>query len=81
MSAPSASFPPPPGDDRSRETGSHLLVAEEVAQLLAVPVSWVRQATRSGALPHIRLGRYVRYERDAIRTWVTDQRTRRIAVR
>jgi hypothetical protein len=28
-----------------------LLDAKEVAELLAVPVSWVRESTRSGAMP------------------------------
>ena len=43
-----------------------LLTAKEVAELLAVPESWVREATREGRLPHLRLGRYRRYEREAI---------------
>lgn len=47
-----------------------LLDANEVAELLAVPVSWVRQTTRAGHLPHITLGRYVRYERDDVLAWV-----------
>jgi excisionase family DNA binding protein len=51
-----------------------LLTAGEVAELLAVPESWVREATREGRLPHLRLGRYRRYERAAIDTWLTDQR-------
>lgn len=34
-----------------------LLTADEVAELLAVPVSWVRESTRSGAMPHVELGR------------------------
>ena len=50
-----------------------LLVAGEVAELLAVPESWVREQTRSGALPHLRLGRYVRYRREAILTWLEAQ--------
>lgn len=53
---------------------SRLLVAEEVAHLLSVPVSWVREATRAGRLPHIRLGRYVRYEGNALTAWLADQR-------
>ena len=35
-----------------------LLTARQVAQLLAVPESWVREATRQNTLPHLRLGRY-----------------------
>lgn len=47
-----------------------LLTAAEVAELLNVPESWVREHTRSGAIPHVPLGRYVRYERDDVLTWV-----------
>ena len=59
---------PPPG------AGDHLLVADEVAELLAVPASWIRAATRTGALPHVRLGRYIRYQRPAVLAWIEDQR-------
>ena len=47
-----------------------LLDANEVAELLNVPVSWVRESTRSGALPTIDLGRYRRYDRDAVLAWL-----------
>jgi excisionase family DNA binding protein len=47
-----------------------LLTAAEVADLLAVPESWVREHTRHGSLPRVQLGRYVRYRRDAILAWV-----------
>lgn len=51
-----------------------LLVAKEVAELLALPESWVREATRDGRLPHLSLGRYKRYERAAIESWIAEQR-------
>lgn len=51
-----------------------LLVAKEVAELLAVPESWVREATRDGRLPHLSLGRYKRYERAAIEAWLAERR-------
>ena len=51
-----------------------LLIADEVAELLAVPVSWVRESTRSGAMPCVRLGRYVRFERGAVAAWLEDCR-------
>src|SRR3954447_10341294 len=35
-----------------------LLDAIEVAERLHVPVSWVRESTRSGAMPSVELGRY-----------------------
>jgi excisionase family DNA binding protein len=51
-----------------------LLTAADVAELLAVPVSWVREATRSERLPYIALGRYRRYSRAAIEAWLAEQR-------
>lgn len=38
-----------------------LLTAAEIAERLSVPVSWVRESTRSGAMPCVELGRYKRY--------------------
>jgi excisionase family DNA binding protein len=51
-----------------------LLTAKEVAELLSVPDSWVREATRAGRLPHLKLGRYRRYEREAIEAWLAEKR-------
>jgi len=50
-----------------------LLTAADVADLLNVPESWVREATRQDRLPHIHLGRYIRYHATAIRSWLTEQ--------
>jgi excisionase family DNA binding protein len=50
-----------------------LLNAGEVAELLAVPESWVREHTRNGTLPRIQLGRYIRYRREAILVWLESQ--------
>jgi excisionase family DNA binding protein len=47
-----------------------LLEAGEVAELLNVPVGWVREHTRSGAIPSIELGRYRRYDRGDVLKWV-----------
>lgn len=55
-------------------SGDRLLVAQEVADLLQVRVSWVREATRDGRLPHIALGRYRRYRRAEIVAFIEDQR-------
>jgi excisionase family DNA binding protein len=50
-----------------------LLTADEVAAMFAVSVGWVRGHTRSGLIPHVRLGRYVRYRREAVIAWVEEQ--------
>ena len=45
-----------------------LLTPAELAQRLKVPTSWVRERTRSrdlqgnDAIPHLRLGRYIRFQ-------------------
>ena len=49
-----------------------LLTAKQVAELLAVPESWVREATRAGRIPHLRLGRYRRYQPAAIDAWLAE---------
>jgi hypothetical protein len=38
--------------------------------VLGVPESWVREHTCSGAVPHVPLGRYVRYDLDDVLAWV-----------
>jgi excisionase family DNA binding protein len=58
----------------------HLLEAHEVAELLNVPESWVRDKSRQGEMPCIRLGRYVRYERDALEAWIATRRRRPLGV-
>jgi excisionase family DNA binding protein len=47
-----------------------LLDAREVADWLGVPVSWVRESTRSGAMPCVELGRYRRYMRSDVEEWL-----------
>jgi excisionase family DNA binding protein len=51
-----------------------LIQAGDVAEILGVPVGWVREHTRAGHLPHVQLGRYVRYERDRVLEYVAEQR-------
>jgi excisionase family DNA binding protein len=49
-----------------------LLTAEEVASLLQVTPAWVYAETRRRRIPHIRLGRYVRYRRFALQVWMDE---------
>ena len=51
-----------------------LLTAQEVAELLNVPVTWVREATRANTLPHLCLGRYRRYRTSDLEAWLDQQR-------
>jgi excisionase family DNA binding protein len=56
-------------------SGDRLLDAKDVAEMLSVPVSWVREHTRSGSMPHIPLGRYVRYDSADVAAWVASLKT------
>ena len=51
-----------------REQQRHLITIKELAQRLNVPVSWIYQRTRLGqtAIPHIKLGKYVRFDQAAV---------------
>lgn len=47
-----------------------LLTADQVADLLGVPKSWVYEQSRTGRIPTVTLGRYRRYRREAIEAWL-----------
>ena len=47
-----------------------LLTADEVAALLQVTKAWVYAETRAKRIPHVPLGRYVRYRRSAVLQWI-----------
>jgi excisionase family DNA binding protein len=52
--------------------GGSLMTAAEVAELLGVPITWVYEQSRRGAIPTVTLGRYRRYRREAIERWVEE---------
>jgi excisionase family DNA binding protein len=56
--------------------GGGLLVASEVAALLRMTTAWVYAETRANRLPHVRLGRYVRYRAAAIEAWIAEEERR-----
>ena len=47
-------------------TRAELMTAPEVAELLGIPVSTVREWGRNGTLPRVKLGRHVRFVRSHI---------------
>lgn len=49
-----------------------LLDAREVAERLGVPETWVRESARSGAMPCVRLGRYVRFDLADVEAWIEE---------
>ena len=63
---------PPATFEGSKHT--NLLTADDVAELLRVPKSWVYAETRAGRMPHVALGpRYRRYRRDVIEAWIAER--------
>jgi excisionase family DNA binding protein len=42
---------------------------EQAADLLGVPKSWVMAEARRNAIPHVRLGKYVRFDQGELETW------------
>jgi excisionase family DNA binding protein len=51
-----------------------LMDAEEVGAILRVPASWVLTEARADRIPHVRLGRYVRFEEELLEAWCKEQR-------
>jgi excisionase family DNA binding protein len=49
-----------------------LLTAVEVAALLGVRTSWVYDRARHGGIPHVRLGRHVRFRLEAVDAWIEE---------
>lgn len=45
----------------NRNSLEKLLTVDEVAALLKVPKSWVYERTRRGTIPHLKLGKYLRF--------------------
>jgi excisionase family DNA binding protein len=56
--------------DVTRPDGA-LLDAEGAAKLLGVPASWILAEARADRVPHMRLGRYVRFDADELRAWAS----------
>jgi excisionase family DNA binding protein len=46
-----------------------LVDAQEAGDLLGVRKSWVLAQARKDAIPHVRLGRYVRFEPSSLEAW------------
>ena len=65
-------------NDSVTEELEELLTVEEVAMLLKVPKSWVYERTRRRGierLPHIKLGKYLRFEEKAVKRFLGRKRS------
>jgi excisionase family DNA binding protein len=50
-----------------------LMTVREIAEVLKVPVSWVYERTRikgSARLPHIKMGKYLRFSPSQVKSWL-----------
>ena len=57
----------------SSNGGNAFLNVEEVHQLLNVPVSYVYDLARQHKLPSVKVGKYLRFQREAILHWVEER--------
>jgi excisionase family DNA binding protein len=60
---------------------SRLLETEDVARYIGMTADWVYREVRAGRMPHIRLGRYVRFRRESIDAWLVARERGAAAVR
>ena len=51
-----------------------LLDARGAGALLNVPATWVLAEARANRIPHVRLGRYVRFDAAELQTWWVSRR-------
>ena len=54
-----------------------LATPQELAEILGVPVSWIYDRTRLGqsAIPHVKVGKYVRFDVYAVLQFLRDKQT------
>jgi excisionase family DNA binding protein len=57
----------------SKNAGSALLSAAELAKLFGVPESWVREQARLGNLPSFKLGHYVRFRLEEVERYLAER--------
>lgn len=51
-----------------------LLDAAGLAELLDVPKTWLLREARAERIPHVRLGRYVRFDPQEVELWLKGRR-------
>lgn len=48
------------------------LTIDEAAALIRVPKSWLYERTRTNAVPHIKLGKYLRFDQQEFLAWARE---------
>lgn len=54
-------------------SASRLLDAKGAGEQLNVPPRWVLAEARADRIPHVRLGRYVRFDPDQLHVWAKER--------
>jgi excisionase family DNA binding protein len=60
-------------EPRALRLDSPLLKPEQAAELLAVRTSWIYEAVRTNRLPCLRIGRHIRFTREMLEAWLSEQ--------
>ena len=51
----------------------NLIGINEMAKKLDVPVSWLYARTRTNDIPHLKVGKYVKFDPEKVMLWVQEQ--------
>ena len=51
----------------------NLIGVDELSAQLDVPISWIYGKTRTGEIPHFKVGKYVKFDPNAVMEWLKQQ--------
>ena len=51
----------------------NLITVDELATMLQVPKSWIYDRTRNNRIPYIKIGKYIRFDKDEIIEWIKNE--------
>ncbi len=51
------------------DQGERWLTIDEAAALIRVPKSWLYERTRTNTVPHVKLGKYLRFDQEEFIAW------------
>ena len=63
-------------DDKGDKKVRRLVTVQEMAAILRVPKSWLYERTRHNQIPHLKLGRYVRFEPEHVIAYFKEKQQR-----
>ncbi|MDQ6807185.1 MAG: helix-turn-helix domain-containing protein [Actinomycetota bacterium] len=56
-----------------------ILDADAVAEMIGMSKDWIYAEARADRIPHIKMGRYTRFRREAIEDWIRERERGKIA--